>query len=66
MSRFQLLTDAQWSLIEDLLPVRTGKKGRPFRDARSMVEGIIYRYLSLARVMGPPDCQGDGTTVARY
>ncbi|GFG49649.1 hypothetical protein MAGR_10900 [Mycolicibacterium agri] len=23
-------------------------------------------HLSLARVMGPPDCQGDGTTVARY
>ena len=22
--------------------------------------------VSLARVMGPPDCQGDGTTVARY
>ncbi|PND57692.1 IS5/IS1182 family transposase [Mycobacterium sp. ENV421] len=44
MSRFQLLTDAQWSLIEDLLPVRTGKKGRPFRDARQMLEGIIYRY----------------------
>lgn len=22
--------------------------------------------LSLARVMGPPDCQGYGTTVARY
>ena len=41
MSRFQLLSDAQWSLIEDLLPVRTGKKGRPFRDARHMVEGII-------------------------
>jgi len=34
MSRFQLLSDAQWELIEDLLPVRTGKKGRPFRDAR--------------------------------
>jgi transposase len=31
-------------LIADLLPVRTGKKGRPFRDARQMVEGIIYRY----------------------
>jgi transposase len=44
MSRFQLLSDAQWSLIEELLPVRTGKKGRPFRDARQMVEGIIYRY----------------------
>jgi len=44
MSRFQLLSDAQWLLIEDLLPVRTGKKGRPFRDARQVVEGIIYRY----------------------
>jgi transposase len=44
MSRFQLLSDEQWVLIEDLLPVRTGKQGRPFADARAMVEGIIYRY----------------------
>jgi len=36
MSRFQVLSDSQWLLIEDLLPVRTGKKGRPFRDARQM------------------------------
>ncbi|WP_448457152.1 IS5 family transposase, partial [Mycolicibacterium sp. XJ766] len=39
-----MLSDAQWDLIADLLPVRTGKRGRPFSDARSMVEGIIYRY----------------------
>jgi transposase len=44
MSRFPLLSDAQWSLIADLLPARTGKQGRPFRDARQMVERIIYRY----------------------
>jgi transposase len=44
VSRFQLLSDAQWSLIADLLPARTGKQGRPFRDARQVVEGIIYRY----------------------
>lgn len=44
VSRFQLLSDAQWSLIEELLPGPTGRKGRPFSDARSMVEGIIYRY----------------------
>jgi putative transposase len=44
MSRFQLLSDEQWALIKDLLPVRTGKRGRPFSDARAMVEGIIYRY----------------------
>jgi transposase len=44
MSRFQLLSDAQWSLIEGLLPRRTGRQGRPFSDARTMVEGIVYRY----------------------
>jgi hypothetical protein len=44
MSRFRLLSDAQWELIEDLLPVRTGKKGRPFRDARQMaVDSTIAR-----------------------
>ena len=59
MSRFQLLSDAQWKLIEDLLPVRTGKKGRPFRDARQMVEGIIYRYRCGIVCVA---CQGDGTT----
>jgi len=36
MSRFQLLSDAQWSLIADLLPARTGKQGMPFRDARQV------------------------------
>ncbi|WP_218177732.1 transposase [Amycolatopsis australiensis] len=44
VSRVQLLSDDQWALIEDLLPVRTGERGRPFSDARAMVEGIIYRY----------------------
>src|SRR5262245_61729846 len=44
MSRFQLLSDAQWELIAGLLPVRTGKRGRPFRDARPVVEDIIDRY----------------------
>ena len=44
MSRFQSLSDGQWSLIENLLPARTGKKGRPFSDARQVAEGIIYRY----------------------
>ncbi|MFI5615528.1 transposase [Amycolatopsis sp. NPDC051903] len=44
VSRSQLLSDDQWALIEDLLPVRTGNQGRPFSEARSMVEGIIYRY----------------------
>lgn len=44
MSRFQVLSDAQWALIEVLLPRPTGRRGRPYSDARQVVEGIIYRY----------------------
>jgi len=44
MSRFQIMSDAQWSLIEGMLPRPTGRKGRHFADARLMVEGIVYRY----------------------
>ncbi|WP_307383853.1 MULTISPECIES: IS5 family transposase [Microbacterium] len=59
MSRFQLLSDAQWSLIESMLPKPTGRPGRKFSDARSMLEGIIYRYRcgiawrDLPEVFGP-------------
>ncbi|GHE75841.1 hypothetical protein GCM10017786_00900 [Amycolatopsis deserti] len=59
VSRFRLLSDEQWALIEDSLPVRTGKPGRPFADARAMVEGIIVRYrcgiawLDVPPVFGP-------------
>lgn len=44
MSRFEVLTDAQWELIEPLLPSSDGKRGRPFRDHRLVVEGILYRF----------------------
>lgn len=59
VSRYQLLSDAQWMLIADLLPARTGRQGRPFSDARAMVEGIVYRYRcgiawrDLPAVFGP-------------
>lgn len=59
MSRFQVMSDAQWSLIEGLLPSRTGRQGRPFADARTMVEGIVYRYRTgiawrdLPEIFGP-------------
>lgn len=59
MSRFQVLSDAQWALIVDALPRPTGRKGRPFSDARRMVEAIVYRYRTgiawrdLPTVFGP-------------
>jgi transposase len=59
MSRFRVLSDDQWSLIADLLPRPTGRPGRPFADARLMVEAIVYRYRcgiawrDLPEVFGP-------------
>ena len=44
MSRTQVLTDSQWDLISTLMPSSDGKQGKPFRDHRQVVEGIIYRY----------------------
>ena len=59
MSRFRVLSDAQWSLIEGMLPRPTGRPGRKFSDARLMVEAIVYRYRcgiarrDLPEIFGP-------------
>lgn len=63
MSRFQVLSDAQWSLIEDSLPRPTGRRGRPFADARTMVEGIIYRYRTGTAWRDLPEAFGPWQTV---
>ena len=44
MSQTAVLTDAQWEPISELLPSSNGLVGRPFRDHRKVVEGIVYRY----------------------
>ena len=44
MDREALLSDDQWELIEPLLPPQRSGKGRPMRDHRQVVEGVIYRY----------------------
>ena len=44
VSRTSVLTDGQWALVQPLLPSSVGRRGRPFRDDRRVVEGIIYRY----------------------
>lgn len=44
VTRDAVLTDGQWSVIEPLLPCSDGVRGRPFRDHRQVIEGIVYRY----------------------
>lgn len=43
VSRFQVFTDEQWLLLEAVLPSSDGVRGRPFRDHRQVIEGIVYR-----------------------
>ncbi|MBN9800997.1 hypothetical protein DMP15_27665 [Pseudonocardia sp. UM4_GMWB1] len=44
VSRTAVLTDVQWARLAPLLPSSEGRRGRPFRDNRRVLEGIIYRY----------------------
>ena len=44
MSRSAVLTDAQWDLIEPLMPSTDGKRGSRFRDHRRVVEAIVFRF----------------------
>ncbi len=32
-----------WARVEPLLPSSDGRPGRPFRDHRQVIEGVIYR-----------------------
>jgi transposase len=43
-SRYAVLSDAQWELIAPFMPDSSGRAGRPFKDHRLVVEGVIYRY----------------------
>jgi transposase len=58
MGRGPVLSDEMWARVEPLLPARYGK-GRPFRDHRQVIEGIVFRYRAgipwrdLPREYGP-------------
>ncbi len=46
MAIIAVLSDAQWAVIEPLLPPLKGVRGRPMREHRLVVEGAIYRWMN--------------------
>lgn len=40
------LTDAQWKRLRPLLPLPSSGRGRPRRDDRTVVEGILWRLAT--------------------
>lgn len=63
MSRFRVLNDQQWALIEGLLPVNTARKGRPWADSRTVIEAIIYRYRTGIPWRDLPECYPSWQTI---
>jgi transposase len=65
MSRVAVLSDAQWARIEPLMPSSDGQRGRPFRDHRQVVEGVIYRMRTGIAWRDLPECFGPHQTVSK-
>jgi len=63
VTRDAVLSDQVWARIEALLPSSEGRRGRPFRDSRQVVEGIVYRYRAGIAWRDLPESFGPWQTV---
>jgi transposase len=57
------LSDRAWERIEPVLPSSDGLRGRPFRDHRQVIEGIVYRYRTGVAWRDLPERFGPWQTV---
>ena len=62
MNRHEL-TDAQWARLEPLLPPTRPKRGRPNRDHRRVVNGMLWRLTTGAPWRDLPPAYGSWRTV---
>jgi transposase len=67
MRRYEL-TNEEWERIKDLLPPEnTGKKGRPGKENRVMLNGMLWITRSGSQWRNLPDCYGPWESVyARF
>ncbi len=56
------LTEAQWALVEPLLPSRRGRIGRPLHDHRRVLGGILWVARTGCSWREMPEEYGDFTT----
>ena len=62
-SRLWLISDEQWDVLRGLLPPQRPATGRPGRDHRQVLEGIIYRYRTGVAWRDLPERFGPWKTV---
>src|SRR6218665_3417362 len=65
MSRSVVLTDAGGVGIGSWPPSSGGRRGRPFRDDRRVVEGIIFRFRTGSPWRDVPHECGPGPTLGK-
>ncbi len=63
MVRQGQITDEFWEIVEPLLPVSEGRRGRPWADHRRVLEGICWRYRTGAPWRDVPEEFGPWQTV---
>lgn len=61
--RYHSLSDAQWALIEGLLPSSQASRGPNFQNNRLIVEGILYRLRTGVPWRDLPPSYGPWQTV---
>lgn len=67
MKRYEI-SNKEWERIKDILPPeRTGKKGRPAKNNRSMLNGMLWIARTGAQWREMPECYGPWQSVyARF
>jgi transposase len=60
------LTDEQWELVSPLIPRSTARTGRPAKDPRLMLNGILWILSTGAPWRDLPERFGSCKTVHRY
>ncbi len=63
MARSGVLSDEVWARLEPLLPSSDRTRGRPFRDHRQVLEGIVFRYRTGCAWRDLPEDFGPWQTV---
>jgi transposase len=57
------LTDEEWALLEPLLPARTPRRSRPWKDHRTVVNGVLWRTRTGSPWRDLPESYGRWKTV---
>ena len=56
MLRDGVISDELWDVLETVMPQDAGRRGRPWNDHRTTLEGIIWRFRTGSPWRDLPEC----------